>query len=768
MKRKGLFICCLAAVILFVLFRDKIQFGTEQGQMSERALALMVPSIVMPEDRPTATPKPKTTARPTSKPKATATPKPTTAPKKDTSESVATPTVAPTAMPVVEDSITELELKATPYVLALENQPGVQEGWGKMKSSITASLTLRSLPQQGAGSVKRVDSTKNASVIISSDMPLKLYGLYEGEQEKIYRHVGVTYFGTEYYGYVFADRIEECAEEDVVFPTSTPTVLPMPTSTPVQGPVIRPIPSYPSSSEPTATPIPFVPPMPTMALVPTATPSPIATARPLATSTPIPTEEARPTIAPVPTETARPTVAPVPTATPGSVPTATPEPTATARPLATLTPSPTGTVCPTAAPVPTITPSPCPSPVPTATPIPTIVPTQEPVYELVSEGYYDRYVIPDRYNTGCYNTAILQKVNSACVVDGVEYSMGDNGKRIVIDLYYSNTNKKFEDEVVVRNKDFSDMIFSVYQSAMRESQVNIVFENCVFDQIFLDYTQDMVDFYFVNCSIRYFSGSEATFDKCFFGGSCYDGMNPLRNVTVRESYFAGYPQSNNMGKHSDAIHVFGKTGIDAENIVLWNCRMEMPMIKGRKGSTGYINACMAVALEYSNARNFLFEDCILNGGGYTLYALDSDGKWELENIAFRNISFGSGHLYGDIYPKVADGVILENLHDTEKLYVASVWKDSAGRIHLSVSNDTAEDKTLLIITENGKQEIMIPSKATSEAAGAMEYYDLAIDMEIVPEDALSNWVVCYDGEETAENQIRYVNWSGEVVYRYLN
>ena len=425
-----------------------------------------------------------------------------------------------------------------------------------------------------------------------------------------------------------------------------------------------------------------------------------------------------------------------------------------------ITPSPTEAPTPTATPLPTATPEPTVAPLPTSSP--------EPVYELISEGYYDENVIPDMYNTGCSDVTVLEKINSACVVDGVEYKLGDNGNRVVIDLYYSNTNKGFTDEVIIRNKDFSDKVFSVYRANMRESQMKIVFENCAFDQIFFDYTQDMVDFYFINCSVRYFSGSEATFDKCFFGGSCYDGMNPLRNVTVRDSYFAGYPQSNDMGKHSDAMHVFGKTDIDAENILFQNCRIEMPMIKERKGSTGYINACLMVALEYSNARNLLFEDCILNGGGYSLYALDSDGKWKLENIVFRNISLGSGHLYGDIYPKVADGVLFDNLYDTEKLYVASVWKSSEGKIHLSVSNDTAEDKTLLIVTENGRQEIAIPSKATSEAAGAMEYYDLAIDMEIVPEDTESGWVVCYDGEEVAENQIRYVNWSGEDVCRTLN
>ncbi len=400
-----------------------------------------------------------------------------------------------------------------------------------------------------------------------------------------------------------------------------------------------------------------------------------------------------------------------------------------------------------------------PTPGPTATPVPA------PVYELVSEGDYDRNVIPDKYNTGCYDTEVIEKINTSGVVDGVEYKLGDNGNRLVIDLYYSKVNAALSDEVIIRNKDFSDKVFSVYHASMIDTGKKLIFENCVFGQVFLDYKQDMAEFYFNNCSIQYLSGSNATFERCFFGGSYYDGMNPLQNVAVKNSYFAGYPQSNELGKHSDSVQIFGRTDIEAKNILFQNCRMEMPVIKDKKGQTGYINACFMVALEYSAGQNFLFENCIINGGGYSIYALDSDGKCALTNIVFRNISLGNGHLYGDIYPKVAEGVIFENLHDTKNLYVASVWKDSEGKIHLSVSNDTAEDKTLLLVTENGKQEIAIPSKVTSEAAGAAEYYDLAIDMEIVSNDTVSDWVVCYDGEETEENQIRYVNWSGETVYR---
>ncbi len=691
MKRKGLFICCLVAVILFVLFRDKIRFETEQGEMPERALALMMPSIVMPEDRPTETPEAEVTVKPTSKLKATATPKPTTAPKKDVSELVATATAVPTAIPVEEVLITEKEPKATPYALALENQPGVQEGWGKVKSSITASLTLRSLPQQGAGSVKRTDSTQKASVIISSDMPLKLYGLYEGEKEKLYRHVGVTYLGTEYYGYIFADRIEECAEEEIVLPTPTPTILPMPTA------------------------------------VVTATFAPTATTRPVATSTPLPTVALRPTMAPTATQS------PEPVATPTQVP------------IAPTTPIPL---------IPTVTPA------PTATP--------EPVYEPVSTGYYDWNVIPDRYNTGCYDTSVLQKINGEGVVDGVDYKLGDNGNTVVIDLYYSKENVTLPDEVVIRNKDFSDKKFAVRHADMASGQKVIRFVNCKFASVATDADQDMVDFYFTNCTFENFYGSDCTFVDCFFGDTCKDGMNPFKNVTVQHCYFTGFPQIVTGGVHTDAMQVYGKADIDAENIVFSGCRIEIPIIESMKGqSTGGINACLMVALEYSNARNLLFENCIINGGGYSIYATDQGGDRELNNIVFRNISIGDGHLYNNIYPRIADGVVFDNLYDTERLYVSSVWKDANGTIHLYVTNDTAEDRTLLVVTENGVKEVFIPSKATAEANGAKETSQLPIDIEVTISGAGNGWVVCYDGEETAENQIRYVNWSGEAVYRRI-
>lgn len=427
------------------------------------------------------------------------------------------------------------------------------------------------------------------------------------------------------------------------------------------------------------------------------------------------------------------------------------------------TPEDTPTVAPrvTLEPISTTAPEPTPTVAPTEFPKET--PTPTPVLELVEKGYYDMHVIPDKFNTGCSDTAVLTKINSACVVDGIEYNMGDNGETLVIDLFYRN--EEMEEEVVIRNVDFSDKKFSVRHASMIDGTRTIRFENCKFGFVTVEWEQSNAMYEFDKCTFINFYGSNATFKRCFFGGSYYDGMNPFQNVTVTDCYFGGFPQWNEGGRHLDAMQIFGKEGSVAENILVQKCRMEIPIIKSDRSVQ--INACLMVQLEYSDARNIVFEDCIINGGGYSIYAWDKRGGWSLEDIEFRNISIGSAHLYNDVYPHISEGVSFDHLYDTETLYVSSVWKDESGKIHLCVTNDTEQDRTLVVVTAGQKETIVIESKRTAEEAGAKEAEDLPIDLEIEIDDPATDWVVCYDGEETAERQIRFVNWGNEAVYREI-
>ena len=532
-------------------------------------------------------------------------------------------------------------------------------------------------------------------------------------------------------------------------PTMTPTmtqalvVTTEPTEVPEEVPTQAPttetieIPTGTPTTEPT-------PPM--FVVLPTAFPVLVPTTAPIIQPT-------VPVIMPTVPTMVTPTV-------PAKVPTVTSTLVPTNVPSMTLTKAPTATVAPTLEPTPTAI------IMPTIKPIATTVPTLVPNRELVSAGYYDYNIIPDKYNTGCTNTAILTKINSATIVDGIEYNMGSGGTTVVIDLYYRNEN--MPEEVVIRNKDFSDKSFSVWHASRLEPGTKRVirFENCKFSFASVEFAQDNAKYYFTNCSFVNFKGSDSTFEKCFFGGSFYDGMNPYKNVTVKNCYFGGFVQHNNEGKHSDALQIYGKEGTDAENIFYKNCRIEIPIIKSEQKPQ--INACLMVQLEYSSANGIMFEDCIINGGGFSIYVIGTKKDITLRNVVFRNIAIGSAHLYGDLHPNYDKNAVFDNLYDTEKLYVGSVWKDASGKVHLSVSNDTAKDRVLVVVTEAGKEEIRIECKTSAEAAGARETEDLPIDLDVVIGDGDTDWVVCYDGEETEDNQIRFVNWSGESVYREIN
>ena len=79
-----------------------------------------------------------------------------------------------------------------------------------------------------------------------------------------------------------------------------------------------------------------------------------------------------------------------------------------------------------------------------------------------------------------------------------------------------------------------------------------------------------------------------------------------------------------------------------------------------------MNACIMLQLEYSGAESIKFEDCILNGGGYSIYAHSISKKYPLKNIEFKNIQVGGAKTYGSIYPDVSSAVTFENAKEKLK------------------------------------------------------------------------------------------------------
>jgi len=155
---------------------------------------------------------------------------------------------------------------------------------------------------------------------------------------------------------------------------------------------------------------------------------------------------------------------------------------------------------------------------------------------------------------------------------------------------------------------------------------------------------------------------------------------------------------------------------------------------------------------------------IINGGGYSIYAsLPTSSSLALENIILSDIQLGVSHRWGDVYKTKHPNVVFDDLRDTESLYVASVWKDTDKNIHLSVSNDTNKEKSLIVVTSKETLEFTIPACPTySELIeDQTSYNDFPFDINIVVDNA--DWVVCFDGTTSLENQIRYFNWTDQSV-----
>lgn len=389
------------------------------------------------------------------------------------------------------------------------------------------------------------------------------------------------------------------------------------------------------------------------------------------------------------------------------------------------------------------------------------VPTDPTMGTLITETKYDKMIIPDKYNTGAKGE--LKKVGLGDMVEGIQLKADGSGKKNAFDFAYRN--KEISGRIEIRDYDFSDFEVAFYNEGKVERDIVLVFVNCSFSGFSKAAGESSVLCEFENCSFQHFAGSNASFNQCHFGYSYLDGMNPYNDVTVRNSYFSNMSDVLEQGirKHTDGTQIFGKNDIWAENIEYYNCRFELPPID-MGDENAYINACIMLQLEYSSGRNMKFDECILNGGGYSMYAHYVKGDYSLSNVLFSNITVGCAKKYGSLYPDISDGVEFSEVSETESLYVSSVWKEDDG-VHISVSNDTNQERVLKVYTDKGCFDFSIPAcPRGKELVAFSDFEDLPFDLDCVILDDCS-YVVCFDvtpGEIT--KQIRFVNWSGKDVY----
>ena len=346
--------------------------------------------------------------------------------------------------------------------------------------------------------------------------------------------------------------------------------------------------------------------------------------------------------------------------------------------------------------------------------------------------------IPDRFNTGVDEETELTTVTGEGTYGGIRYRIGAGGQ-LVLDLVYRN--RQAGKNILIRKLDFSGNTLLMVNEAQITEATEVTFQNCRFDAVITGREDAEIHYTFEDCTMRSFQGSNTTLSRCRLGGSNGDAVNPYRNVSLQNCYIADLAHPDSLEKvHSDGVQIFGYPELPAENISFENCRFEVPALPG---GSSYVNACLMIAPEKSGAKGVHFDHCMLNGGGYAIYTLVKEG-FTLEDVTLRNIFVGDAARYGTFYHRnVTEGVTMENICDTDALYVGSRFRDTQGLIHFSVTNDTAVERTLLIVTPG--QRIQLPIKACpayEERTADMEFSDFPFDIEVVVPGA--RWAVCYD------------------------
>ncbi len=363
----------------------------------------------------------------------------------------------------------------------------------------------------------------------------------------------------------------------------------------------------------------------------------------------------------------------------------------------------------------------------------------------------DYNIIPDRYNCGAWGN--FTKVLAGDTVNGIvlQESEGINS------FDFFNRNTDISGEIYFSGYDFSDFIVEIYNSDLIDREITLVFENCKFFIFRSLSPYPKVNLVFKNCTFNSFYGSCADFTYCKFGGYYRDGLVPYHDVSVRNCYFSNFSSNDTAGTgyHTDGTQIYGKEGILAENIRYEFCRFEVPWTPGANA----INACIMLQLEFSSGNNILFDRCYANGGGYTIYATSKDKGFQYyRNVVISNILVGQSRRYGPIHPNVSEGVEVSNIYDIDSLYVASVWKGN-GKTHLSVTNDTLQDRLLVVYADGVRYEFDIPASRGGKDSYFDRFEDYPIDIDISI-DADCQYVVCFDVTSGTYKQIRFVTWDG--------
>lgn len=421
--------------------------------------------------------------------------------------------------------------------------------------------------------------------------------------------------------------------------------------------------------------------------------------------------------------------------------------------------------------------------------------------------YPDQLVIPDKYNTGVESSVTLKKITQSENINGLFITHRVDSKITEYEINSYNENhvenrdgtlkSEMADSITIENYDFSDMPFVVLNGHRFSRNKTVTFKNCKFASFRNPPNEDNhVWIYFDHCTFKGgVNEAQIIMDHCYIGGFTADAINPTRYFRCTNTYIADLvTKVTDKEVHIDGFQAFGRANIAGGNIYFNNVRFEIPSIHidNQHSGTG-VNACVMFQLEYGNVDNCLFQNLFVNGGGkwfpiYLTNGKNKKGTFSQTNLTLKNVHVSNNFgkiFYSGSYDENARVI---NVAHRNSIYVSSVWKSDDGKTHIICSNDTIFESTLLVKTDKGNFEFIIPrcpsnwnleglpnGQRTPEqkAAGLVDdpdsclkdkkgksytqykFSDMPFDIDCVIEEDVSE-ITCFDKEENV--QIRHVKF----------
>lgn len=353
-----------------------------------------------------------------------------------------------------------------------------------------------------------------------------------------------------------------------------------------------------------------------------------------------------------------------------------------------------------------------------------------------SQGYRDKVVIPDKYNTGI--TISEKELISSDAIDVSTYITKDTQKA------YGTV--------------YENILFTGQTTFKTEGCLGITFKNCKFEAkdsesyaLIINGTWNN-DLYlnFINCEFDGFKSaavqpqSNTKYLNCKFHNMGADGGKVTSNGGYENCYF--YDIGTIDGTHADGI----QTTTANEGFYIKNCRFDV-VKNGNSGIFFYQEA---------DSKDAVIKDVLINGGNYSIYLgykYPENNDCTITNLIVENVKIGSGYQYGAFNCNDNNYSSLYsngNISDQDKLFISSVTYNN-GKIKLHVSNYTSTERKLIIKTDKVLEEVNISAHPSYVESQSLSMDNLPIDLEY---EIDGNWLVCYDESESNENQIRYVDF----------